>query len=321
MTKPFSIFVLLLAGLFTGCNVFEGFYEPGTSDDPAVLVEDADIALQQGEPQKAVAFLQKAVENDPDNVRARAKLTVAHLRAQNVDVLTLQNLIDDFRTTNAAGKTSGALQVCRYTPAPGLTTTPIDYRISSEYTRLLGVVSALQAAQANGIQLLDAITQSFGENLSPTQFGTAAARAQLFNSIANNIRTQNGVAEAVARQETAAFLIAFGLSEFTLSILDLDGDVTANQIQWVRLKRNGQDAGFSICAPTQANIDAMAAAVACEVPQLRSGGIALRTRAENLGSRNIGGSNDQALALEVADEADAFIADFEAEFPAAACSG
>ncbi|NNE68763.1 MAG: tetratricopeptide repeat protein [Rhodothermales bacterium] len=312
---------MLLFFALAGCNVFEGLYEEGSSDDPQVLVEDADFAIQNGEAEKAIQYLEKALEKEPDNARALAKLTTVRLKVANVDVLTLQTLVDDFLAEEIATKSGGQMQACRYSDGPGVTATEFDYRTSAEYTRLLGVQAALQAAQANGIQLLQAIGQALDQNLSTAAYGSAAARAGLFSSIAATIEQQSGVSESVARQEAAAFLIAFGLTEFTLSILELDTDVTSNQIQWVRVQRNGQDAGISVCAPTQANLDAMVSATSCQVPQLRSGGIALRTRAENLAPQSGVGVNDQALVLEIADELDNLLDDFEAEFPAAACTG
>ena len=318
--RPAKLFFLALAAIiFAGCNVFEGLYEEGASDDPIVLIADADIALERGDTQAAVSYLEKAVQQDPNNIRARAKLSSTILKRDRIDVLLLRSVVDDFLPDGSASKSGSQRQACRYTDGPGVSATPIDYRTSSEYQQLLAAVASLQAAQANGLRLIEAVTASTSQNLSPSRYATAAARTQLFNAVSGSIQTE-GLPESIARSEAAAFLIAFGLAEFTISILDLDSDLTTNQIQWVRLTRNGADAGLSICAPTQAQLDAMAAAVSCEIPQFQSGGIAFRTRAESLGARVTGGSNDQSLSLEMADEVDQFVADFQAEFSATTCS-
>ncbi|ARA94875.1 MAG: tetratricopeptide repeat protein [Bacteroidetes bacterium] len=92
-------FGLLGVGVFAGCNVFEGFYEEGGSDDPEILLQDAAFALRSGEPDKAVRYLERALARDPDDPRLaadiRSALASALLRAHDISVLTLDRIASD----------------------------------------------------------------------------------------------------------------------------------------------------------------------------------------------------------------------------------
>src|SRR5690606_33666207 len=95
----FSTFILF-AALLTGCNVFEGTQEEGTGDDPEVLLQDAEAALQRDEPKLAVAYLKRAVELEPVTTslgaQIRIQLSTAHLRAVGVNIMTLKQLATPF---------------------------------------------------------------------------------------------------------------------------------------------------------------------------------------------------------------------------------
>ena len=318
-----ALLLLFLAGpLVAGCNIFEGFSEPGTSDDPEVLIEDADLALQQGQPQKALAYLEKAVERDPNHARARAKLAVVQLQAHDIDVLTLKGLVDGFREEagGQAGKGASDGEVCLYEPSPGLTATPFSYLTSPEYQRISDARRVLWDANANGERFMEAYISASAGNLSPANYGTEAERTRLFEQAMKHIlSSSDGLSTAEARQEAAEFLITYGIAEFSVSLVALQQPIFDYGLQWVRLQKDGRETGISICAPTREKLDAALGAVACEVPQLRSGSIALRTRAENLEGALSRFGDDQSIALETAKEVDELVAKFEAEFPAATC--
>src|SRR5690606_41582378 len=96
----FSTFILF-AALLTGCNVFEGTQEEGTGDDPEVLLQDAEPALQRDEPKLAVEYLERAVELEPvttsHGAQIRIQLSTAQLRAGGVNNTTLQPLAMPFK--------------------------------------------------------------------------------------------------------------------------------------------------------------------------------------------------------------------------------
>ena len=113
-----TVFVALalLATVATGCNVYEGLYEEGESENAEVLLEDARIALQQDRPQEAVEHLRKALGHTQDNnpllrKQIQIKLASAVLRAQSINVLSLkriaQNLNGDATGNGAFGKSQG----------------------------------------------------------------------------------------------------------------------------------------------------------------------------------------------------------------------
>lgn len=89
-----------------GCNVFEGFYEEGTSSDPDVLTQDAATALAKGRTQDAINYAEKALQQDSLHVSAINVLATAELQQADVDVVTLTELVDvlTLQTQEALGK-------------------------------------------------------------------------------------------------------------------------------------------------------------------------------------------------------------------------
>ncbi len=90
----------LLATVATGCNVYEGLYEEGESENAEVLLEDARIALQQDRPQEAVEHLRKALVYVPDDEpllrkQIQIKLASAVLEVREINVLSLKRIADN----------------------------------------------------------------------------------------------------------------------------------------------------------------------------------------------------------------------------------
>lgn len=108
---PAALFMLVLSG----CNVFDSGDGFGKSNDPKVLLTDAQQAMEQGEPAKAVEILEKAIaKSTPDSrewVQAHLQIVTAELAATGVTVLDLQNLVEDLDATveGQSGK-GGAFQ-------------------------------------------------------------------------------------------------------------------------------------------------------------------------------------------------------------------
>ncbi|MFQ5568907.1 MAG: hypothetical protein ACE5G0_04480 [Rhodothermales bacterium] len=88
--------LVLLVSLVFGCNVYEGLYEEGDSDNPEELLQDARIALQQDRPSDAVLHLRKALpltsENDLLHKRIQIKLASAVLQVQGINMMTLTHI-------------------------------------------------------------------------------------------------------------------------------------------------------------------------------------------------------------------------------------
>lgn len=91
------LLVLCTALLLGGCNVFETFYEEGTSGSADVLLQDARAALERGDTEKAKAYLERAHENDPENAEVRVELSAVELQSSDVTVLRIKELADYVR--------------------------------------------------------------------------------------------------------------------------------------------------------------------------------------------------------------------------------
>jgi hypothetical protein len=101
--------VVFLAFGFAACNVFEGFYDEGTSTDVDVLLGDASMAMQRGDYRKAVEILENAHAVDPAHAVVRVDLASALFRANNISVLDILNVADHIRNGDVpewAGKSA-----------------------------------------------------------------------------------------------------------------------------------------------------------------------------------------------------------------------
>ncbi|MEZ4700037.1 MAG: tetratricopeptide repeat protein [Rhodothermales bacterium] len=116
--KRTSVLFAVVSMLFmsTGCNVFESFYRDGSSDDPEVLLDDARYALQNGDPDKAVALLEKAYAKDSTDPEIRVELSSALFQANDIDLLLMKDLAEFISEDAVAGsgKWSGAPPACTF---------------------------------------------------------------------------------------------------------------------------------------------------------------------------------------------------------------
>ncbi len=150
-TRAFNPFVVLSFGLLiaTGCNAFE-FMHDEESDDPTVLLDDARIAMQNGDPQKAVDFLEKALAKAPENPEIRIELSAALFQANEIDLLVMKDLAefisDDQSTTSfSGGIAQKSPPACNFRDEID-TTTRIDFNIDPAYLLLLENEETLQRA-------------------------------------------------------------------------------------------------------------------------------------------------------------------------------
>ncbi len=88
--NPFVVLSISLL-IVSGCNAFEFMYG-GESDEPDVLLDDARIALQNGDAEKAIGLLEKALEKDPDNSEIKIELSSALFQANDIDLLVMKDL-------------------------------------------------------------------------------------------------------------------------------------------------------------------------------------------------------------------------------------
>ncbi len=106
----FPLFIVTVFFL-SGCNVFAGFHTAGSSSDPAILIEDAEIALQQGDAEEAIVILRRALEVDPGNEQATATLSTAILQSNDVTVLDVVNMVDKIRDDVTGGSNATASSI------------------------------------------------------------------------------------------------------------------------------------------------------------------------------------------------------------------
>lgn len=83
-----GIFVVSVAVVLGGCNVFEGFAPTPTTVD--ALVNDAEAALASGNAARAVELYERAFEKDSTDVRVRVGLGNALYADRGLDVFTLR---------------------------------------------------------------------------------------------------------------------------------------------------------------------------------------------------------------------------------------
>jgi hypothetical protein len=79
--------------LLTGCNAL-GTGDTSNCNDTQECLDNADVALSQGDYDSAVSALQTARENSPDNPKVRAKLSAALYGQADLDVFDLQGVAD-----------------------------------------------------------------------------------------------------------------------------------------------------------------------------------------------------------------------------------
>ncbi|KAA3656285.1 MAG: hypothetical protein DWQ10_15765, partial [Calditrichaeota bacterium] len=79
------IFILMLP-IFLGCNIFSSMNSE--SDDAGSLLEQGKAALQNGENEKALEYLEDAKMKDPDNYDILYFHSVATARVNDIEFTT-----------------------------------------------------------------------------------------------------------------------------------------------------------------------------------------------------------------------------------------
>lgn len=141
-TNPFVVLSLSLL-IVSGCNAFEFMYG-GESDEPDVLLDDARIALQSGDADKAINLLEKALEKDPANPEIKIELSSALFQANDIDLLVMKELAAFISETPA---TPIAFQ-------PGTSALAKSNRLACNFQGDVSLTTELDFTQDTAYQLL-----------------------------------------------------------------------------------------------------------------------------------------------------------------------
>ena len=288
----FPLPVLALCGLFfAGCNVLEGFYEEGASDDPELLVEDAEIAIQNGTPEKAVTYLEKAIEKAPEDSpvqkKAQMNLATALLQSKKVSVLTLERMARDLQArfepqgTVSAGKGAPLAGdgYCSF-PETHTDTVRVDLRDIDGYAEIHENTDVLEEVQ----RLVNAVLDFDGAD--PGEHFDIAAH---IDSLRN---------EADYTDEEIATTLLNGSIAYIGTSYDFLVEQGAEDITWYAVTPpESADAYLGYCAPSEARVEEVKAMTACSMGDIRFSVDLLEARAGLPDFRN-------TLATEVATLAD-----------------
>ena len=164
--RSFIVWAVVCASLLAGCNVFDGLGGEGESEDPEVLLQDARAALSRGEPEAAVRYLERAYSLDPTNPEVRIELVGARFARAELDLITLQQLVDDINGEADNGETDPPVASARrhevaHQEQDGFCTfdedrsslEEFDYTASSAYQSIQVQIDTFRAAR----DLLDGI--------------------------------------------------------------------------------------------------------------------------------------------------------------------
>ena len=224
--RTINPFVVLSVSLFiaTGCNAYEFMYSDD-SDEPAVLLADARVAMQNGDNQKAIDLLQKALDKAPDDPEIKIELSSAFFRANDIDLLVLKDLAEFISESPAgAGKFSAApMPACNFTDDIS-STTPLDFTQNPAYQLLLENVDVLDAA-------LDLLTNTL--------------ETEDAERLKQNIRSNAHLMRAI--------------SNMAMAVIELNLQMDAAQITMYRLS-NG---GVGYCAGDDSSLDQFETFIVC----------------------------------------------------------
>lgn len=309
----FLAFSLLL---LAGCNAFGGLGEQeGDSSDPAVLIQDADIALQRGEPAKAVEYLRKALRLDPENSAARIKLSTALLAKSEIGVIDFYRMA---RAMQGEGEATASASAARAgSPFAPRTYAPADSLVCS-----FDGDSFDDALQFNPEQI-----DRFN-TFQPSEAALLEVR-DLISRVLGTQETDIGDFDGSDIQTTIDSLRNEGFTDDEIGTLILDDAVATTTLAYLDISQNARDSYtyyyvdpdttqssdryLGYCANTQAQLDEAEQAVACNEPDLNYTRNLLRERVDVV-------TQDTSVASEVADAADQAYEAVYKEVDPASCS-
>ncbi len=241
--------------VLSGCNVFEGIYEAGTSNNPDVLMADAQQAMQQGEPAKAVEMLEKAVEKTQPNTVQRStvqvNLATAKMAKADVSVIKLQRMIQDFSDRVEFGKgglgkgRAFAGEVCSF-EAP-------DQRVEALDLESIDGFSSISSNQAVLAEVQRLVQEALHMTASPgPQFSIQG-------------RIDSLQAAGMAQASIAEALLNAALARVGASYSHIAG-VGGDEIAWYRVRSAARgDYYVGYCAPSEAVVQQVKDETACSM--------------------------------------------------------
>lgn len=212
---PFRLLdILLVCTLFAaGCNVYEGFYEEGTSDNPEVLYDDGRLALQQQRPTEAIQHLRKALERAQDQPvlrrRIEVKLATAVLLEQKIDALSFTRMARTL--TGDAGSVIASKtqsQTCNFPADHGRTA--FDPRTGIDFARIGSEAGAAALAEAQTL-----IAHVFNDDGPPANQDFPCEEVALSQAIAD---LKDG---GMSNEEIAEALVNYAIAQTTEAYLDI----------------------------------------------------------------------------------------------------
>ena len=280
---------VVAAGLVLGaCNVFEGLYEEGESEDPTVLLNDARSALQDGRVDDAVSHLTVALEKAPENVEVRAELASAILVQNNVDVMLIKDLADDIRLALEGGisKAGGCPDdlPCNFDCSIAKTITPFSYREFEAYQRLEKVLDALKKVDALVQKPLSELGAAPG-----TRFETPEKRKELFEALVAKIEAKN------PRRVAGTLLMAGGITKLATTLAEIEQAAQRNDIQLYSVESLSGSKFIDYCGR---DVDEFVVGTMCPATSIAYFTLdMLAARAENLSA----GSSEAGVSRELVD--------------------
>lgn len=147
---PRTLGVVLVVGLLlAGCNdnLFSGLHSEGTSDDPDVLLADAQAALAKGDTAQALDYLRRAHDLNPDHAEVRVTLIGTQFEQQDVDLLTIRQIGEYIANgTKAARAKSDPNYICSFDGDPAGYAT-VDFMDAPAFSRLAGLTELFDDAE------------------------------------------------------------------------------------------------------------------------------------------------------------------------------
>lgn len=209
MTRLTPLFLLILV-LAAGCNVYEGLYEEGESEDPEVLLEDAEIAMEQNRPDDAVTHLKKAIQNTKPGTltqkRVKVSLAAAVLKTQQIDVLSFTQMVEQFVPASTRSTTASKVQSEACTFADGHTTEAFDPASNDSFKRL-GDTASAEALQESKTLIAEALAGDTAV-LPCDEAGIDEAIARLQS-------------EGMPKDEIASALVSYSIVVSSLAYVDV----------------------------------------------------------------------------------------------------
>ena len=175
--NPFALFALTMF-IVAGCNAFGFMYEEGNSDDPDVILDDARIALQNGDTEKAIELLEKALDKAPDNPVIKIELASALFQDGDVDLLVMKDLADYISDSGAASstKSASAPAVCTFTESPS-STRQLSFDTEAAYQTLQSNTDILERS-------IELLSRELNLNISSELSENLTSNAYLMRAIA-----------------------------------------------------------------------------------------------------------------------------------------